>query len=333
MRERIQWADAARGIAILLVVIGHTCPPPLPTAFIYACHMPLFFMLSGLFFRADKPLGQLLETKARTLLVPFVIYNLVLLASDWCIVALSPNPHDPVVIPNRLLGTLFAMRHGSWSSSLWFLPCLFVAQMLMALCHKMSGGRRPLYLALCLLLTMAGIGYNQMGGSSLPFSADVALLAVFFLLPLAGTLMSSAWAMAVSGVFYVAATLFNHHWLGAGEVHVDMSDSILGCWPVFYVGGLTGSCFIMAICQRFRMPQMFMAAGRNSLVIYCLHRIPLNLGIAFTNLIPALNTGTFAAQSFRSVLLVVFTMLCLWPATVFVNRWLPWTVGKKRGQE
>ena len=57
----------ARGIAILLVLLGHTCPPPYTTAFIYAFHMPLFFVLSGLFFRVE-PFGHLLRKEARTLL-------------------------------------------------------------------------------------------------------------------------------------------------------------------------------------------------------------------------------------------------------------------------
>ena len=139
--NRLQWADAARGIAILLVLFGHTCPPPYTTAFIYAFHMPLFFFLSGLFMSYDTPWKTWWQKRVRTLLVPFVIFNLVLLVSDWCIVAFSPNVHTPVDIPGRLLGTLTGWRSAawplfqgtpihSWASSLWFLPALFVAQLL-----------------------------------------------------------------------------------------------------------------------------------------------------------------------------------------------------------
>ena len=40
----------AKGIAIILMVIGHADAPGLLTNFIYTFHMPLFFMAAGYFF-------------------------------------------------------------------------------------------------------------------------------------------------------------------------------------------------------------------------------------------------------------------------------------------
>src|SRR5262249_26319087 len=61
-RERVQWVDAARGLAILLVVFGHAAgglidasgsDSALPLRYlflgVYTFHMPVFFFLSGLF--------------------------------------------------------------------------------------------------------------------------------------------------------------------------------------------------------------------------------------------------------------------------------------------
>ena len=48
--NRKQWLDIAKGIAIILMVIGHTSIPNIASNFIYAFHMPLFFIASGLFF-------------------------------------------------------------------------------------------------------------------------------------------------------------------------------------------------------------------------------------------------------------------------------------------
>lgn len=54
MKERIQYIDAMRGFAILLVVIGHLIQYNFEDAFhndifniIYSFHMPLFFFISG----------------------------------------------------------------------------------------------------------------------------------------------------------------------------------------------------------------------------------------------------------------------------------------------
>lgn len=54
MKERIQYIDAMRGFAILLVVIAHLVQYNFEDAFhndifntIYSFHMPLFFFISG----------------------------------------------------------------------------------------------------------------------------------------------------------------------------------------------------------------------------------------------------------------------------------------------
>lgn len=39
--QRIQWIDSARGIGILLVVIGHVSKSPYLGKFIYSFHMPI----------------------------------------------------------------------------------------------------------------------------------------------------------------------------------------------------------------------------------------------------------------------------------------------------
>lgn len=44
-RQRIDWIDFAKGITILLVIIGHNVSGPLRGA-IFSFHMPLFFILS-----------------------------------------------------------------------------------------------------------------------------------------------------------------------------------------------------------------------------------------------------------------------------------------------
>ena len=364
----------ARGIAIVLVLLGHTCPPPYTTAFIYAFHMPLFFVLSGLFFRVDEPFGQLLRKKARTLLVPFVIYNLVLLFSDWCIVALSPNQHEPVDITSRLLGTLTGWHGGLWNSSLWFLPCLFVAQLLVVGCYHLacrispasaSGGSPfPLSTFFWILLSLAGVAYCHWVGYSLPMSLDSALVATGFLLMgrqvMRLNLRREAWwYWAITALIFVSTTLDNYYSLGAGDNHVDLSTDTLGQPLNFYLAACGGSLLLIRGCQAlgelsarsdgsFGRPGALgsrgrswalgslLWLGRNSLVIYCLHRIPMNLGVAIWNvaahrLLPASLLATEpAATALRSLFLLLFTLLLILPAVYIVNRWLPWTLGKPR---
>ena len=368
----MQWADAARGIAILLVLFGHTCPPPYTTAFIYAFHMPLFFFLSGMFMQIDTPLRPWLRKRVRTLLVPFVIFNLVLLVSDWCIVALSPNAHTPVDIPGRLMGTLTGWRSAawllfegtwihSWNSSLWFLPALFVAQGLLLICYRLLNSlsdprvsQFPIFnfplgakrrstlgeLSTC-LLSLAGAAYAYYVGLALPMSLDAALVATVFLLMgrewlHRGFSGFQTWYWVVVGIVFVVTTLQNFHSLGGGNNHVDMSTCTLGQTFNFYIAATAGSLLMVRACQKWEghaLQPLFQTAcwlGRNSLCIYCLHRIPMNLGIGIWNAIvmsPAQTSDMFTLS--RSLILLTFTVLLLVPAVYVVNRWFPWTLGRQ----
>lgn len=335
--ERWAWADIARGIAILLVLIGHSCPPPYTTAFIYAFHMPLFFILSGLFMKQDTPLRPLLNKRVRTLLVPFVCYNLLILFSDWCIVALSPNYHAPIDIPARLMGIVTGSRSGSWAASLWFLPALFVAQWLVIGCHRLAAGRRNLCIAMWVLLSVVGFTYCHEVGTALPLSIDVAFVATGFLLigsqwVRRGFEGQARWYWFVTAILFVTMALDNFHTLGGGDNHVDMSTDTLGHPLEFYTAAVAGSLLLIRACQQPAMQRsnILQWMGRNSLAIYCIHRIPMNLGVALVNLVPRLNSPDTAAQTVRSLLLVLFTLAILVPAVFIVNRWFPWTLGKKR---
>jgi len=47
-KERIEWLDIAKCITIILMVVGHTTIPKILSNFIWAFHMPLFFIASGM---------------------------------------------------------------------------------------------------------------------------------------------------------------------------------------------------------------------------------------------------------------------------------------------
>lgn len=52
--QRYEYIDIAKGIGILLVVWAHILLVGVSHRVIYAFHMPLFFMISGMLFRREK---------------------------------------------------------------------------------------------------------------------------------------------------------------------------------------------------------------------------------------------------------------------------------------
>ena len=60
MKERIEYIDAAKAVGIWMVVMGHSSNTivsfPRLVSFIYLFHMPLFFLISGFFFKEPETL-------------------------------------------------------------------------------------------------------------------------------------------------------------------------------------------------------------------------------------------------------------------------------------
>ena len=123
-RQRISWLDTAKGLAILLVVLGHVSFLPTPVlGVIYAFHMPLFFFLSGiLLFRKKEQFVPFLKKKVQTLIVPYYLFLLLQVAILAPVAALGFH-HAGAYLPG--VGAL------SGGSELWFLFALFFVEMLL----------------------------------------------------------------------------------------------------------------------------------------------------------------------------------------------------------
>lgn len=81
MKERIEYYDVAKGILILLVVLGHVFETGIINQYIYSFHMPAFFIISGIIQNYSsvlkKPLKDAIIRKIYTLIVPFLFFELI----------------------------------------------------------------------------------------------------------------------------------------------------------------------------------------------------------------------------------------------------------------
>lgn len=138
--SRLLTVDVARGVGILLVVLGHN------TVFressrelyeaIYLFHMPLFFFLSGVTFRLTSP-GDTVKKRARALLVPYFAMGAIA-------VVLAAQSGDVDAVLGELRGVLYGTGHTIRFVPLWFLPCLFLVSIGTAALMGFARAWRPL---------------------------------------------------------------------------------------------------------------------------------------------------------------------------------------------
>ena len=73
--KRIDWVDAAKGVGILMVMFGHNWLDARYCFYLYAFHMPLFFLLAGYTFSDKRNLKVYILQKSKVLLIPYFIPN------------------------------------------------------------------------------------------------------------------------------------------------------------------------------------------------------------------------------------------------------------------
>lgn len=120
MVKRIHYLDYAKGIAIILVVLGHIFSGGNVKTYIYSFHMPLFFIISGYLFNYSnvKSFKEFINKKIKAYLIPYVTFSIINILGYYLLSGLSL-----IVLRNNLLETIKFCGIGA----LWFLPVLFIA--------------------------------------------------------------------------------------------------------------------------------------------------------------------------------------------------------------
>lgn len=72
-QKRLLWIDTAKVIGISLMILGHRNLLDInSTKVIFSFHMPLFFIISGMFWK-NINLDKTIKSISKTLLLPFTI--------------------------------------------------------------------------------------------------------------------------------------------------------------------------------------------------------------------------------------------------------------------
>lgn len=157
--------NIARGIAVLLVLLGHSFPDAQtgiasqPAAWIVRCmysfHMALFFFLSGFvsapkFYCGCTDLKEELQKKVKRLLIPYFFISVITMGIKPPFTVYANNPLDLNSIWHIFLGE-------SPNGGVWYLWNLFVVSMAAALLGNLLKSRSSKVKSLILL----GIGIGM----------------------------------------------------------------------------------------------------------------------------------------------------------------------------
>jgi len=275
MKKRLTWIDNAKGIGILLVVLGHTYGIPVQLHhIIYSFHMPLFFILSGYTFHTGKAeeriraegLGNNIRRLAHAYLVPY----LILAALNFCgnaVYELYCGKFSFAQQLRYLGGTLYCYANMSWMpmcSPIWFLVSIFLVKTAYtALFLRISSGKRHIAAAICALLAY---GSSLLELPRLPWNLLPSFFGIFFFH--IGTVLGQKEVLSqlrknrkwlAVGIPAALACLP----MAAGNL-VGMNENTYGNPGVFLLTSVLYSILIMAVCPERK--SLLTWIGQNSII-------------------------------------------------------------------
>lgn len=278
--KRIEYFDLMKGVCIALVIITH-CAEEFELklggerfwSMLEHLRMPLYFFLSGMFFKEYSSFIDFVVRKFNKLVIPFAFFIFI------------------TVIPKLItgdveLGLIPIKKHFTWmikyGGYLWFLRTLFFANILYY-CYYKSVSNRPKSIQITVMLLLCTIGWII--NSFIPIEGDyrkyhaylTSTITSFLVLPLFFTasnlrpILSSlqklkAWHLACIFITSLTIWYFSSHG-GVFLINAKVQNNII----LFYVAAFSGITCIWSICYVLKKVFFFTYLGRYSIIAYLTH--------------------------------------------------------------
>lgn len=293
MRKRIIWIDAVKGILILFVIMSHIhgIHPDFLSDFCVAGYVVAFFIVSGFTYR-NKGIIHDLSSKAKRLLIPYIIYSLL----GVLVVSLINNFSDVnslFLLKWRIIGVLYSryclypLGHDENKYfldgiyPLWFLTCMFISYIWVILYNSMNNLYRGLLLLFgCLFTILAYFSPILM-----PWGLDLSFvfaLCVIFSIKILKIFTIDERIQYMSLPIILGGYIFLYHCNGIPNPSISVYGKF-GLFSVmpFVALGVLETIFLSFLCRYFEKTliiHLMAWIGKYSLRLLCFH-VPISMVI------------------------------------------------------
>ena len=289
MKQRNVAYDLMKGIALILMMLCHLVYTDGPVKqFIDSFHMPLFFILAGIFAKSLEDIPSFRDytrKNAKRLLLPYVVTYLILCA--WGGI-LTIAKHDVAIFLRHLFSMLTASADGwdtKWglvyAGPMWFLVALFwVRELFYGILHACACVDRysdELVVGMSILLSLLAVQIHPYL-PSLPFSFIQALAALGFYA--VGWYIHNHsmpwWVYAICVLVWPIAILYGD---------IELESATIAYFPLSFVGACGGTFIVYTVCRGWNKVLLSIKSlgvdiqsplawcGLYSLSILCMHEL------------------------------------------------------------
>ena len=289
MSKRIEYLDIARGIGILLVVLGHNDFEAISLFIhqvIYSFHIPLFFFLSGYFINTSIPFFDFLIKRFNALLKPYLFTIFLIYFTSISFEKMGFN-----TAITRTVKSLYGSGHYIDWVQLWFLPHLFAVSLYAFLFIRLASKLRNRWVTWGILLATLAISLPFLGAFypfpisilgkeydlyGLPFSLDLVFLSGFFFI-LGNEIRQVTSEKTFNSWFLLGGTGLGLALLNSlFRYEIDFNIRLYESFLVNTTEAILGILFVLALSRQIelrtgRLASFFKYLGNISLIILLFH--------------------------------------------------------------
>ncbi|MBQ9517038.1 MAG: acyltransferase family protein [Eubacterium sp.] len=339
--KRIESIDIARGIGILLVIWGHlTVDGQLSRYTIFTFHMPLFFMLSGIFAAKSKDLAKSAVKLVRTTLVPYLTVVALDILPRAYLAAKGGSFNLETLIKSTIMCALGIGL--TYNRAVWFLFSLFIIKAVFLLAEQIKNkvAKDSVILAICaaslvFILTRRLLELPQYNmylttcGCFVFFGAGYYLRDVILNLEDSvrkhkiHLVIAPALAAVVVLIARYVKLFLMHTYEYTDHPFLALIAAVCGCYVT-----LVASSFIATLTKADVLKKLLIFYGKNSIVILLLH---YPLARRFYPLIfGAIGLEKYIHNPAAEIILFVITAALMIPAIYLFNKYLYFIIGNKK---
>lgn len=293
---RLKYIDIVKGIAIFLVVLGHTIEPGgFVAKSIFSFHMPLFFIIAGYLFNFEKydhNFREFFRGRIFRLLFPYFVSAFLFFMIYLLYESPKPFIYTPFYVVEDIFKSIFiSCLYGVGAINsfnitpigpLWFLPALFCAEMLFYLFNKLSN-LLNIWFRVILFSVISYIGILIGQKIFLPWNIDIALAAMIFVFigyELRKNKILERFSEYRNQILYycVISAICLLWFFMSKNSFLSMNDRQYNNYIYAYIAAISASFVIFSICYKIQnlkilsfINNKFSFIGAETLIILVMH--------------------------------------------------------------
>lgn len=357
---RVDWIDICKFLAITIMCLGHIGVPANISDLLHIFHMPVFFLLSGICFKAEKytDFQMFLKARCKTLLIPHLFWSITMYIV-WRIYCKFSMLGSPVSCPSFLLMLLTKdasdVQFGGFGVIQWFFTSLFFAELLFYSVLTVSNRckhKKEIIFLLSLCLALAGFSISKLTSYN-PLGIVASFIGVLFYA--VGFIWKNYYYNCICSkrdnakvvfqdmgilVFLFITVLIVWKYNGSTNMRTSSYNNFI----LFVLGAIAGSYILIFISRYIEklfpnrqvlIYQYMLYLGQNTLIILIFNRliqftIVKTINSLLNNFISSEMAVTLTWKVCLGLIDLSIEMAAFVPVIWLIDRYLPATVGRKK---